>query len=381
MADHDREPPAAGGAVTMPVRTLSVIIPTRDERENIPRLLEALRRALADLHYDLVFVDDSTDGTDAVLAEAARSDHRISVHHRRDTSGLASAVVAGFGHSRGDAIGVLDADLQHPPAMLPVLVRRLDEAQADIVVASRYLPGAGRRGLSPWRRIVSHVTRLLAWVMLGGARRSTDPLSGYFVVRRSVIDGVPLQPIGFKILLEILVRGRYRRVAEVPYVFAGRGGGQTKATLGQGLDLLRHLVVLASSSPADARLWKFLLVGSSGVMVNVTVFWLLTQPLAVHYFSAGIAAGLLSTFSNFLLNNAFTWAERRAGAASGFFQRMGKYYVATWAGFLLYLVLLRGLTHLGLVPMFSNLIAIGIGGLLNFLMHNIWTWRQQGASR
>lgn len=380
MTDHDREPPAAGGAVTMPTRTLSVIIPTRNERENIPRLLEALRRALADLDYDLVFVDDSTDGTDAVLAEAARSDHRISVHHRRDGRGLASAVVAGFGRSRGDAIGVLDADLQHPPEMLPVLVRRLDEAQADIVVASRYLPGAGRPGLSPWRRIVSHVTRLLAWAMLGGARRSTDPLSGYFVVRRSMIDGVSLQPIGFKILLEILVRGRYRRVAEVPYVFAGRGGGQTKAKLRQGLDLLRHIAVLAASSPADARLWKFLLVGSSGVAVNVTVFWLLTQPLAVHYFIAGIVSGLLATGSNFVLNNAFTWAERRAGAASGFFQRMGKYYVATWAGFLLYLVLLRGLTHLGLVPMLSNLIAVGIGGLLNFLMHNIWTWRQQGAS-
>jgi dolichol-phosphate mannosyltransferase len=188
--------------------------------------------------------------------------------------------------------------------------------------------------------------------------------------------------VGFKILLEILVRGRYRRIAEVPYVFGERGGGRTKATVRAGLDLLRHLVVLAASSPADARLWKFLMVGASGVAVNVAAFWMLTQALGVHYFNAGIVSGLLATGSNFVLNNAFTWADRRERAVSGFLQRMGKYYVATWAGFLVYLALLWGLkTHVGLVPMLSNLIAIGVGGLLTYVMHNVWTWRQQGAGR
>ncbi len=364
-------------------QTLSVIIPTRDERENIAPLLDAMRAALAGLDYELVFVDDSTDGTDELLAGIARSDPRVTVLHRRedwgDRLGLGNAVAAGFERTRGEVIGVCDADLQHPPAMLPALVRRLDEAQADIVVASRYLPGADSPGLGPWRRIVSRLSRLLAWAVLGGARRSSDPLSGLFVVRRTVIDGVTLRPVGFKILLEILVRGRYRGVAEVPYVFGERQGGRTKATVRAGLDLVRHLVMLAASSPADARLWKFLMVGASGVAVNVAAFWMLTQPLRVHYFRAGIVSGLLATGSNFVLNNAFTWADRRAVAVSGFLQRMGKYYVATWAGFLVYLALLWGLTHVGLAPMLANLIAIGVGGLLNYVMHNVWTWRQQGA--
>lgn len=356
---------------------LSVVIPTRNERENIPLLLDALRTALGSVDHELVFVDDSTDGTDAVLAEAARSDPRITVYHRDQGDGLAGAVVAGFRFGRGEVLGVLDADLQHPPEVLAALMRRLDEEQADLAVASRYLTGAARPGLSPWRRLVSQVTRLLAWALLGAARRSTDPLSGCFVVRRSVVEGVTLRPVGFKILLEILARGRYRRVAEVPYVFEARGAGETKATLRQGLDLFRHIAVLVTASPADSRLWKFLLVGASGVAVNMVVFWLLTQPLGVHYLRAGIVAGLVSTFTNYLLNNAYTWADRKEGALSSFLQRMGRYYMATWLGYLVYLGFLWGLTHVGLIPMLSNLIAIGLGGLLNFVVHNFWTWRQR----
>ena len=356
---------------------LSVVIPTRNERENIPRLLVALRTALGSLDHELVFVDDSTDGTDAVLAEAARSDPRITVHHRAQGDGLAGAVVEGFRIGRGEVLGVLDADLQHPPEVLAALMRRLEEERADLAVASRYLPGAARPGLSPWRRMVSQATRLLAWALLGAARRSTDPLSGCFVVRRSVVEGVTLRPVGFKVLLEILARGRYRRVAEAPYIFEARGAGQTKATLRQGLDLFRHIAVLVAASPADSRLWKFLLVGSSGVAVNMVVFWLLTQPGGVHYLRAGVVAGLVSTFTNFLLNNAYTWADRKEGALSSFVQRMGKYYMGTWAGYLVYLGFLWGLTHVGLIPMVSNLIAIGLGGLLNFVIHNLWTWRQR----
>jgi len=356
---------------------LSVVIPTRNERENIPRLLDALRAALGSLDHELVFVDDSTDGTDTVLAEIARLDPRITVHHREQGDGLAGAVVAGLRFGRGEVIGVLDADLQHPPEVLAALMRRLEEERADLAVASRYLPGAGRPGLSPWRRLVSQVTRLLAWALLGAARRSTDPLSGCFVVRRGVVEGVALRPVGFKILLEILARGRYRRVAEVPYIFEARCAGQTKATLRQGLDLFRHIAVLVTASPADSRLWKFLLVGASGVVVNMVVFWLLTHPVGVHFMRAGIVAGLVSTFTNFLLNNVYTWADRKEGSLSSFLQRMGKYYMATWLGYLVYLGFLWGLTRVGLIPMVANLIAIGLGGLLNFVVHNLWTWRQR----
>ncbi len=355
---------------------LSVIIPTRNERDAIPGLLRELRTALDGLEYELVFVDDSTDGTDAILARAARDDGRVVVYHRDGAVGLASAVADGIARCRGAVMAVLDADLQHPPRLVPVMLHRLEAEGADLVVASRYLPGAGVPGLSRPRRVVSVLMRLLAQVLLRGARRSSDPLSGFFLVRRAVVDGVALRPVGFKILLEILVRGRYARIAEVPYTFGPRAAGTTKVTLRQGLDYLRHLAVLLVTSPGEGRLWKFLLVGASGVGVNVVVFWVLTHPLGVHYFAAGLVAGAVSTGTNYLLNSTFTWADRPAGAWSVFLQRLGKYYVATWAGNAVYLGLLAALAHLGLAPMVANVIAVGVGGGLNYLMHNVWTWRQ-----
>jgi dolichol-phosphate mannosyltransferase len=354
---------------------LSVVIPTRNERENVPRLLDALRAALGGVAFELVFVDDSTDGTEGVLAEAARADARVTVHHRDHGNGLAGAVVEGIGRSRGAAIGVLDADLQHPPEVMAALLRRMDETDADVVVASRYLPGAARPGLSPWRALVSQATRVLAWVLLGAARRSSDPLSGCFLIRREVVGGVVLRPVGFKILLEILARGRYDRVAEVPYVFGGRGAGQTKASVRQGLALFRHIAVLVADSPADARLWKFLLVGASGIVVNMAVFWFLIGAVRAPVLAAGMVAGLVSTFTNFVLNNAFTWADRREGRAAVFLGRMGRYYLATGFGYVVYLGLLWTFTHLGLAPLLANLLAVGLGGLVNFVVHNLWTWR------
>ncbi|MDR7423249.1 MAG: glycosyltransferase [Armatimonadota bacterium] len=365
----------AGADVDGPA--LTVIIPTRNERETVGPLVEALSRALAGRDYELVFVDDSTDGTDAALEALAHGEVRIRVHHRARGDGLAGAVVAGFGLARGAVVGVIDADLQHPPEMLAVLLERLEATGADVVVASRYLPGAGRPGLRPLRAAISQLLRLFSKVMLRAARRTTDPLSGFFLVRRRVIDGIALRPVGFKILLEVLVRGRVDRVVDVPYVFGERGGGRTKAGVRQGVALFQHVARLAASNPADARLWKFLLVGASGAVVNMAVFGILIGPLGVYYVLAGAVAGAVSTFTNFVLNNAFTWADRREAAWSVFVRRLGKYYVATWVGYAAYLGLLWAITQVGIAPMVSNLIAIGVGGMLNYVMHNVWTWRER----
>ncbi len=358
---------------------LSVVIPTRNERDNVSRLLDAMRTAVDGLDYELVFVDDSTDGTDRALAEAARADPRIVVRHRDKGHGLASAVIDGIGLSRGDAVAVIDADLQHPPGLLPGMLRRLADDSADAVVASRYVLGTGVPGLSAWRRAVSQATRLLARALLRGARRSSDPLSGYFMVRRTAVEGVVLQPIGFKILLEILVRGRCARVTDVPYVFEARAGGHSKATTRQGIELLRQIAALVGSNPEDSRLWKFLLVGTGGVVVNSIAFWFLVHSLSMPILGAGLIAGAMATLANFVLNNAYTWADRRVDGLSVFFQRMGRYYVTTWAGQAVYLGLLWFLTHMGVAVMLANLIGVLIGGMLNYVVHNMWTWRHQGA--
>lgn len=235
---------------------LSVIVPTYNEAENVGHLVARVSRALGESDFELVVVDDSTDGTERVLAELARDDPRLRVMHRTGRRGLASAVVAGIACSTGDVVCVLDADLQHPPEVLPALREALDRTEADVAIASRYVPGGGD-DFTMARRIVSRVATAMAWILLGRARSVADPLSGFFAFRRHVVDDVQLRPVGYKILLEILVRGRVSRVVEVPYRFEARGAGRSKLSAVQNLAYLGHLFALSRvpSSPIQRAVY------------------------------------------------------------------------------------------------------------------------------
>lgn len=231
---------------------LSVVVPTYNEAENVGTLIERVTTALAGVDFEVLFVDDSTDGTERVLAELVRNSPRLRVLHRADRRGLASAVSDGIALATGDVICVLDADLQHPPEALRALQEALDRTKADLAIGSRYVPG-GSYDFTLGRRIVSRVATALAWLLLRRARAVSDPLSGFFAFRRNVVDAVCLRPIGFKILLEILVRGHLTRVVEVPYRFGARGAGKSKLTQAQNLEYLKHVLILAAvpSSPIE----------------------------------------------------------------------------------------------------------------------------------
>ncbi len=237
---------------------LSLVVPTRNERENIEPLVAEIRAALVGIPWELVVVDDSTDGTDALVAQLAAADPAVRLLHRTENAGgLAGAVVAGFALARGDYICVLDGDLQHPPARIPALLAEAERTGADVVIASRYRPGGSAGGLAgPLRRFYSWGLKVMTKACfprrLAGI---TDPLGGFFLVRRAVLQGVTLRPVGYKILLEVLIRCPWRRVAEAPYRFRPRRAGSTKADLRQGLRFLRHLGILVwDCSPALAPL-------------------------------------------------------------------------------------------------------------------------------
>lgn len=234
---------------------LSVVIPTRNERANVAPLLDALRCALDGLCAEVLVTDDSTDGTAAEFLRLAPSMPfavRVAPRAPGDRrSGLGPAVVRGFAAATGAYVCVMDADLQHPPAFARTLLDTARAAGADVVVASRYVPGGSAGGLSaPTRHAVSRGLTLLARVAfphtVGPVR---DPMSGFFLVRRSCLRGARLRPIGYKILLEVLVRCRPRRVVEAPYRMAPRRAGRSKADLRQGITFLRHLVLLRASAP------------------------------------------------------------------------------------------------------------------------------------
>lgn len=218
---------------------LSIVVPTYNERDRLADLVEGIFRGYADAGVDgeLVIVDDhSPDGTGA-LADALAERHRIQVVHRAGKLGLGTAVIAGFAAATASIVGVIDADLSHPPDMLPRMLAVMRRTNADLVIGSRYIPGGGTRNWSVARLAMSRLACMLA--------RSLTPVrdatSGFFLIRRDLARGVTISAGGFKICLELLVRGRPALVVEVPYVFEGRTAGKSKMNLKEALGYLEQL--------------------------------------------------------------------------------------------------------------------------------------------
>jgi dolichol-phosphate mannosyltransferase len=199
---------------------ISIIVPTYNEAASLPLLAERLGTALGGRDWELVVVDDgSPDGT-ADVAERLAPRLPVRVVRRSGKSGLASAVIAGFNDARGDLLVVMDADLSHPPEVVPALVDAV-VGGADLAVGSRYVRGGGTADWPLRRRVVSRVACILGSLLVP----VRDATSGFFALKRSAIDGVRLNAIGFKIGFEVIARGRFRKIVEVPYVFRDREHG------------------------------------------------------------------------------------------------------------------------------------------------------------
>jgi len=202
---------------------ISIVTPTYNESGSLPALVERLAAALTGRDWELIVVDDgSPDGT-ADLAAAMAPRLPVRVVRRPGKLGLASAVLDGFRSATGDILVCMDADLSHPPEIVPHLVDALGDG-ADLAVGSRYVAGGGVEDWPLRRRVVSRVACLMGNALVP----VRDATSGFFALRRSVIDGVQLNPIGFKIGFEVIARGRYAEVVEVPYTFRDRELGSSK---------------------------------------------------------------------------------------------------------------------------------------------------------
>ena len=202
---------------------ISIVVPTYNEAGSLPILAERLHAALSGRDWELVVVDDgSPDGT-ADLAEGLAPRIPVRVVRRAAKSGLASAVMAGFREARGDLLVCMDADLSHPPEVVPALVDAI-VGGADLAVGSRYVRGGGTVDWPLRRRIVSRVACLMGNLLVP----VRDATSGFFALRRASIDGVRLNAIGFKIGFEVIARGRYAKIVEVPYTFRDREHGASK---------------------------------------------------------------------------------------------------------------------------------------------------------
>ncbi|MEV6654197.1 glycosyltransferase [Streptomyces sp. NPDC051219] len=299
---------AEPGAVT-------IIIPTFNESANVRELLGRLTDSVPSrLPCEVVFVDDSTDDTPEVIGKAAQDcPFPVSVIHRdTPTGGLGGAVVEGIKAAGSDWIVVMDADLQHPPALVPDLVAAGERSGAELVVASRYIRGGSRAGLAGGYRIA--VSRGATWLAKAlfprRLRGISDPMSGFFAIRRSTVTADALRPLGYKILLELAVRCRPEKVAEVPFVFQDRFAGESKSTAKEGVRFLKHLSALRTSSPL-ARMLAFGLIGLTGFVPNLVALSLLTSA-GMHFLPAEVIANQFGVVWNFLLIEVLLFRDRRA---------------------------------------------------------------------
>jgi len=355
--------------------TVSIIIPTYNEKDNIAPLLARIDKALSGYDYDILIVDDgSSDGTIEAASELA-SRYPVKVIVRRNQRGLATAVVHGLEKASGQIIGVMDADLQHPPEVIPELIKAL-QGGADMVVASRYIEGGGCPNWGLSRKIISRVALVISHLLLPSTRPVKDPLSGFFMFRRQSVAPEKLKPIGYKISLEVMLTGRFQRVVEVPYIFEDRSAGKSKLNPGQQIDYLRHLFSLMARTGELKRLLKFCVVGLSGVIVNQGLLWLLTEFGGLAYYVSALFAIEASIISNFVLNDYFTFADRRTGRGRSFIMRLLKFNVTCLAGAgIQYVLLLLFTSVLGIHYLISNLIAIAVAFLWNYFMSSWWTWK------
>ncbi|MCK1818751.1 glycosyltransferase family 2 protein [Streptomyces sp. XM83C] len=338
--------PAVDAAEVPEPGAVTVVVPTYNESANIRRLLRLITESVpARLPCEVVFVDDSTDDTPQVIAEAAQDcPFPVTVLHRDEpTGGLGGAVVEGMKAAASEWIVVMDGDCQHPPSLVPELVATGQRTGAGLVVASRYLPGGSRAGLAGGYRVA--VSRAATWLTKAlfprRLRGISDPMSGFFAVRRADLTADTLKPLGYKILLELAVRSRPRAVAEVPFVFQERYAGESKSTAREGLRFLRHLAGLRTASPL-ARMIGFGLIGASGFAPNLLGLWALTA-LGVHYLPAEILANQLGVAWNFLLIEQLLFRDRRAHRR--WWDRLGRFALLANADLVLRIPLIALFVH------------------------------------
>jgi dolichol-phosphate mannosyltransferase len=299
---------------------LSIIVPTYNEAPNVAELVRRVAEQSLGIDAEIIFVDDSTDATPDVVREVAASAAlpvRL-IHREQRTGGLGGAVLEGLAAAAADACLVMDGDLQHPPEKIRELYERFTRGDVDVVIASRYAGDGTSTGLADRTRVlVSKVSTALTRAMFPIKLKDvSDPMTGFFLIDRQVVDAATLRPRGFKILLEILAR-RNLRIAEVSFDFAGRHAGESKASMRQGMHFLTQLTALRFG-----KMSLFAVIGGLGALANIAIVWGLTTA-GMNYIVAAIIASEVTIIGNFLLQERFVFHDMR-GQAAGVWSRFAK---------------------------------------------------------
>jgi dolichol-phosphate mannosyltransferase len=360
-------------------RSVSITVPTYREAENLTPLVGRIAEAMSPLGrpYEIILVDDNSgDGTEEVVAKLAAEGHAVRVIVRKNERGLSSAVIRGFREATGDILVCMDADLSHPPEAIPRLLECLEDPETDFAIGSRYVPGASTEetwGVFRW--LNSKVATLLARPFV----KVKDPMSGFFALRRGLFNrSAPLSPVGYKIGLELMVKCGCKGVREVPIHFADRKFGQSKLSLKEQINYIKHLKRLADFTWGGfSHLLQFCLVGSTGLVIDLAVFASLLHLGVSFKLARGLAIWVAMT-SNFAFNRRLTFSYSRGGSILIQYPR----FVATCAlGAVVSWSVAVGLVQS--VALFTHrvylaaIMGVVAGTICNFLISRHWVFRHK----
>jgi len=374
---------------------VSIIIPTYNESENIIQVLKSIGEHLPeDIATEALVVDDnSPDGTGKIVEDYINdtqngTGYAIEVIHRKSKSGLSSAILDGIQHSTGETIVIMDSDFSHPPKIIPQLIEEIETSKCDIVIASRFVPGGAINGLSTKRKLISKTAKEIAKAGLGV--NESDPMSGFFAFKRKILDGIKFDAIGYKMLLEILVKTKGASVREIPYTFTNRIHGSSKLDSSTMFDYARSVCKLyrfgKTAEKNEARdsvrfiskAARFYTVGASGLLLNYLVSLLFADAGMNFWYIHATAIGIMfSMSSNFVLNKIWTFGDRNFEVKSTLTQ-YGKFIGFSSLGALVQLVIVYVLvdSYQLLYPV-ALVLAVVTAASSNFILNKKWTFKQK----
>jgi dolichol-phosphate mannosyltransferase len=367
-----------------PIVDLSLVLPTFKEGKNIVPMLEQLIPVLdgvEHLQYEIIVVDDdSPDGTWEKALTVAERFPQVRVIRRQGERGLSTAVIRGWQAARGRFLGVMDADLQHPPEVAANVARQMMRG-ADLAIASRHVEGGGVSDWSLLRRIISRGAQLIGYMLLPEViGRITDPMSGFFIIRRSSLQDRTLSPLGYKILIEVLGRGDVGWISEVPYTFRERTEGASKLTNQIYLQYFQHLFRLRLFLLHESKFVRFCVVGCTGVVIDMSLLYLLSDPKMLGWglTRSKFLAAEAALLNNFIWNDLWTFGAI-ARNQSSFGQRVKrflKFNAICSVGIFFNIVILNiEFNWLHMDRYLANLIAIGLVTLWNYKSNKEFSWR------
>jgi len=374
---------------------VSIIIPTYNESENIIQILKSIGEHIPkDIATEAIVVDDnSPDGTGKIVEDYIndtqnKTGYTIGVIHRKTKSGLSSAILDGIQHSSGETVVVMDSDFSHPPKIIPQLIEEIKTSKYDIVIASRYTEGGEVSGWSTKRKLISKGATGIAKAGLGV--NESDPMSGFFAFNRNVLEGIKFDAIGYKMLLEILVKTKGAKVKEIPYTFTDRTRGSSKLDSSTMFDYVKSVWKLyrygRTAKVSDTRTsvrfiskaGRFYTVGASGLLVNYLVSLLFADAIINFWYIHATVIGIaISMSSNFILNKIWTFEDRNFEAKKTLAQ-YGKFVGFSSLGALIQLGMVYVLVdNYQVMYPIALILAVIIAASSNFILNKKWTFKEK----